>query len=253
MTNFPKKIAILGATSTIAEATSRKLAERGCRLAIIGRNCIRLEQLKSDLDVHGAEKVSVHVVDLVTCDRHEEILREASDALDGLDGVFLYYGELGDQSTAESDLEEIARLINVNFTSAAQWMSAGANLLKASKNCKPTLLAITSVAADRGRRSNYIYGSAKAGLAVFMQGLSHRLAANGELRAVQMKLGFVRSAMTKHMDMTGPLWADPHDVAKATLRAVESGGPIVYAPWFWRVIMMAVRATPSIVFNKVNL
>ena len=115
------------------------------------------------------------------------------------------------------------------------------------------LLAIGSVAGDRGRQSNYVYGSAKAGLSVLVEGLAHRLAPSGA-RAVVIKLGFVDTPMTAHINKSGPLWAKPDEIASALKRVIERhSAPVVYIPWFWRPIMAVVRNVPSAIFHKTKL
>lgn len=248
-----RRIAILGALSGVAEATARRLAADGASVALVGRRSEELAALADDLKVRGAAKVSTHIVDLVDEMDKPARLAEIQDALGGLDAILLFYGVLGDQAKADTDPGEAHRIISINFTSAAEWITIGATALRSSEASRPVLVAVSSVAGDRGRRSNYVYGAAKGGLSIFMQGLAHRLAAQGRVRAVVVKLGFVKTAMTAHLDPSGPLWAEPDDAAAAIIRAMQTGGPIAYAPWFWRWIMLAIRVTPAPIFNKVNL
>lgn len=249
----PRKTVILGACSRIAEETARLIAAEGGALALAGRDAGKLAEIAADLKARGAVGVSTHALDLDREADKPAALAAMSRAIGGADSVLVFYGALGDQKQADADPLEVARLVSVNFTSAAMWMTAAAALLKATAGGRGVLLAVSSVAGDRGRRSNYAYGAAKAGLSVFMQGLAHRFAREGGVRVVTMKLGFVRTAMTRHMKTTGPLWAEPGAVARAVRTAMEQGGPIVYAPWFWRYVMLAIRATPAPIFNKVNI
>ncbi len=254
MTVVPqRRIAILGALSGVAEATARRLAADGASVALVGRRPEELAALANDLKVRGAAKASTHIVDLVDETNKSSRLAEIQEALGGLDAILLFYGVLGDQMKAETDPDETGRIISVNFTSAAEWMTAGALALQSSEASRPVLVAVSSVAGDRGRRSNYAYGAAKGGLSIFMQGLAHRLAAQSRVRAVVIKLGFVKTAMTAHLNTSGPLWAEPEVAAESIIRAMQKGGPISYAPWFWRWIMLAIRLTPTPIFNKVNL
>lgn len=248
-----QRVVILGALSAIAEETARLLAERKCALALAGRDAGRLEALASDLRLRGAPAVSTHAVDLAADGDREAQLAAMGQSLGGLDAVLLFYGMLGDQDRANESAAELRRILDVNFTSAVEWMAAAATLLKQSTAPRPVLVALSSVAGDRGRRTNYAYGAAKGGLSIFMQGLAHRLAAEGDARAVTMKLGFVKSPMTAHLDPKGPLWAEPEAVAKAVVKAMDRGGPVVYAPWFWRWILLAIRITPAAIFNKIAL
>lgn len=253
MKSICRKIAILGATSGIAEATARLLAEDGCQIALFGRNSERLKAIADDLTLRGAETVSLHTVDLMESDSKSAKLEKASQALGGLDGVLLFYGYLGDQTLANESEAEVRKIIDVNFTSAAEWLTVSAEKLRESDAAKPVILGVSSVAADRGRRSNYAYGAAKGGLSLFLQGMAHRMAAESNIRVVSMKLGFVKTPMTAHLDRSGPLWAEPDAIAKSIIKAMNKGGPLQYAPWFWRWIMLAIRTTPAFIFNKVNL
>lgn len=248
------RILILGALSGVAEATARQLAGHGGRLALVGRRAGRLESLSDDLRVRGAAEVRCFDIDLVAETHKSQRLSDIAAEMGGIDAVLVFYGALGDQTKADGDIDEVARLIDVNFTSAAQWITAVIPFLDASSVAHPTVLAVSSVAGDRGRRSNYAYGAAKGGLSVFTQGLAHRFAKDGRLRAVTIKMGFVKTAMTAHLDSDGPLWIEPDDAADAIVAALKKKkGSIFYVPWFWRFIMLAVRSTPSFIFNKVNL
>jgi decaprenylphospho-beta-D-erythro-pentofuranosid-2-ulose 2-reductase len=248
-----RKIIILGALSAIGEATCRRLAKEGASLALFGRDAGRLKAVADDLKVRGAGGVHIFARDLAEAGDADAALAAASAAMGGADAVLLFYGVLGEQAKAETDPAHAAQLLQVNFTSAALWMLAGQRLLeKSHAPGRTTLLAVSSVAGDRGRRSNFIYGAAKGGLSILMQGLAHKSAGKG-VRAVAVKLGFVDTPMTAGVAKGGPLWATADQAAAAIVRAMEKGGPIVYAPWFWRWIMLAVRATPAAIFNKVNL
>ena len=166
------------------------------------------------------------------------------------DEVLLAYGVLGEQAAAQDSAEETRRILDVNFTSAALWLGLAAKHLAGGP--PRTLIVIGSVAGDRGRQSNYVYGAAKAGLDAFAEGLAHRLHGTN-LKVVTVKPGFVDTPMTAHLDRSGPLWAKPEAIAAAIERAVGRGQRIVYAPWFWRPIMAAVRAAPRPLFYKTKL
>jgi len=157
---------------------------------------------------------------------------------------------LGRQEEAEHDPAELQRIIDVNFTSAAIWLQTAAGHL--GRDTPRHLIAIGSVAGDRGRQSNYVYGSAKAGLDVFTDGLAHRL--NGtNLHVLTVKPGFVDTPMTAHIDQSGPLWAKPERIAADIERAVRRRRRVLYTPWFWSPIMAAVRATPRFIFYRTKL
>ncbi|WP_339744297.1 SDR family NAD(P)-dependent oxidoreductase [uncultured Maricaulis sp.] len=249
-----KHFVILGAGSASAIATARRLATDGHALTLLARRADVLAESAADLKVRGARQVHVIATDLADNVDQKAILLDAQAACGVIDGVLVFYGVLGDQARAEIDLSHAREIIDVNFTSAALWVLAAAEHLETHPKPDQVLLTISSVAGDRGRRSNYVYGAAKGGLSVLVQGLAHKWAnKTGAPRAVNMKLGFVDTPMTADIEKGGPLWAQPDDIAQAVCRAIQSGGPVQYAPWFWRWIMLAIRATPAFIFNKVNL
>ena len=152
---------------------------------------------------------------------------------------------------AESDAAEVRRIIAVNFASAAEWCLAAASLLERQNS--GVLVAVSSVAGDRGRQSNYVYGAAKAGLTTLVQGIAHRLART-KARAIVVKLGFVDTPMTAHIQKGGPLWARPEDVARRIKAVADKGrSPVVYVPSFWRGIMLVVRNVPAFIFHRTRL
>lgn len=249
-----RRVIVLGALSAMAEATCRILAEEGAHVSLFARDAARLERVAQDLRLRGAAGAHVFVRDLTRTDTAQADLAAATGAMSGVDAILIFYGILGDQKRAETDLEEARRIIVVNFDSAALWALAGADLLEQRGEPKSVLLGVSSVAADRGRRSNYVYGAAKAGFSVLLQGIAHRFAAKpGGLRAVSLKAGFVDTPMTTGLVRKGPLLASPQQIARSIRRAMDRGGAITYAPWIWRWIMLAIRVTPEPIFNRVNL
>lgn len=248
-----RRVIVLGALSAIAEATCRRLAAKGAALALFARDSSKLATLATDLRLRGAARVECFTMDLAGADDPRPALAEAAERLGGADDVLLFYGALGDQARAEQDHAEAMRLLQINFMSAAAWLLAGAELLEARARPGGVLLAASSVAGDRGRRSNYVYGAAKGGLSVLMQGLAHRFGREGRLKAIAMKFGFVDTPMTAGIKKGGPLWAKPDQIAAAIEAAMARRAPLVYAPGFWRLIMLAIRVTPQPIFNRVNL
>jgi decaprenylphospho-beta-D-erythro-pentofuranosid-2-ulose 2-reductase len=246
--NHPLSILILGAASGIAQATARLYATEGAVIGLAGRGSARLTAIAGDLKVRGASKVSTSEVDFTTAEP-AATLGAMAETLGGLDHVILAYGLLGNQADAEHDLAQMGEIIDVNFRSAAAWALAAADLLE--RQGHGALVVLGSVAGDRGRRSNYIYGAAKAGLAILVQGIDHRFRGAGP-RAVIVKVGPTDTAMTAGMTKGGPLWATPDAVAAVVRKAAGGGRPVVYAPARWRWIMAIVRAIPAAVFNKMN-
>ncbi len=249
-----RRVIVLGALSAMAEATCRLLAEEGAQISLFGRNASRLETMARDLRARGAAGTYSFACDL--CDTHDahSALSAAASAMGGVDAILIFYGALGDQKRAETDLDEARTILLVNFTSAADWALAGARLLERAGGANAVLLGVTSVAGDRGRRSNYVYGAAKGGLSILLQGIGHRFAAKKDgPRAVVVKAGLVDTPMTTGLKKGGPLWASPAQIARDTLRAMDGGSAIVYAPWIWRWIMLGIRLLPTRVFNRIDI
>lgn len=241
-------VLILGAVSGIAQATARLYAAEGATIGLAGRNADRLKAIADDLTARGAAKIEIFEVDFTTA-AAAETLADMADKLGGIDHVILAYGLLGDQARAEHDLDAAQEIIDVNFRSAAGWALATADMLE--KRGTGSLVVLGSVAGDRGRRSNYVYGAAKAGLAALVEGVDHRFAGRGP-RAVIIKPGPTDTAMTAGMKKGGPLWATPETVAAIVRKAADRGGPVVYAPARWWLIMTIIRNIPAAVFNKMN-
>ena len=249
MTDASKRVVILGATSGIAEAAARIWAARGARFALVARNPEKLSAVAADLKARGAALTETIVADCADVDV-PATLKRIVEALGGIDIVLLAYALPGDQQACERAPEATAEVLRTNFTSAAAWCLAAASILEAQGS--GALVVIGSVAGDRGRASNYVYGASKAGLGALVEGIAHRLARSGA-RAVLIKPGFVDTPMTAAIANKGLLWAKPEAVASTIVAAAERGGPVVYAPAFWRAIMFVVRNVPSAIFHKTRL
>jgi decaprenylphospho-beta-D-erythro-pentofuranosid-2-ulose 2-reductase len=249
MTDQARRIVILGATSAIAEATARIWAAESARFILVSRDTGRLENIAGDLKARGAADAIAWPLDCASADAATELDKMVA-ALGGLDVLLLAYGALGDQAEMERTPDAVAQLIQTNFTSAVAWCLATAAALE--KQRAGSLLVIGSVAGDRGRRSNFIYGATKGGLARLVEGIAHKLAPLGA-RAVLIKPGFVDTPMTAGFTKKGLLWAKPEQVAPVIAAAAQSGGPIVYAPPFWRLVMLVIRHLPIFVFNRLNI
>lgn len=246
-----RKIIILGALSAIAEAAARKWANQGAHLLLAGRDRERLEGVAADLRIRGGI-ADIYEGDLASINA-EKTFAEMVGQLGGVDVVLLAYGTLGDQRLAETNPEEASRILTTDFTSAAAWCLAAAMVLEAQR--RGVLIAIGSVAGDRGRLSNYVYGAAKGGLGILVQGIAHRLASTGA-SAVLIKCGFVDTSMTAAIANKGLLWTKPERIADIIVNASipsKRSLPVVYAPSFWRWIMYVVRFMPSFVFHRTKL
>ena len=224
-----QRILILGATSAIAEAVARRYAAAGARFFLVARSAERLDAVASDLRARGAETVDQAVADLGPVAGHAALLDRAWIALGGVDIALLAYGVLPDQELCERSWPVAADALQVDFISPGALLHELANRLEPAG--AGVICVIASVAGDRGRQSNYVYAAAKAGLAVFAQGLRHRLASRG-VAVVVVKPGLVDTPMTAHL-AKGPLYAGPARIARALERGITRRSAVVYVPWWW--------------------
>lgn len=244
-----RRILIVGATSAIAEATAREFAAKGDALFLVGRSSSRLQAIADDLKVRGASLVGNHAVDLRDLSQLSSVIERAAHTLGGLDMALIAHGTLSDQKACEGSVDVMLDEFNTNALSFMALCTHLANHFEAQG--KGTLAVISSVAGDRGRQSNYVYGSAKATVTAFTSGLRQRLYRKG-VRVVTIKPGFVSTPMTAAMKK-GFLWASPASVGRAIARAMISGTPVLYVPWFWRWIMVIIKLIPEPVFRRLQL
>jgi short-subunit dehydrogenase len=243
------KVLIVGATSAIAHETARLFAKEGARLLLAGRNAAKLETVAADLRVRGAKQVETMVLDANQLDRHQELFDRAVESLDGLDTVLIAHGTLTDQDKAEQSVEETLSEINTNFLSAVSLSTIAANYFEKQK--RGCLAVISSVAGDRGRQSNYVYGAAKGGLNAFLSGLRNRLFKSG-VTVLTIQPGFVATPMTAHLKQ-GLLFASAEKVGADIYRAIQKKRDVLYTPFFWRYIMLIIKNVPEPVFKRLKL
>jgi short-subunit dehydrogenase len=244
-----KRILIIGATSAIAQAAARLWAARGDRLFLLGRDEARLQAIAADLKVRGAAMAAYARLDADDFDQHAGALDAAGAALGPIDIVLLAYGTLGDQRRCERDVRGALAQFDTNATSVLSLMSHLANRFEAQGH--GTIAVISSVAGERGRQSNYVYGAAKSAVSTFAQGLRNRLHHAG-VQVLTIKPGFVDTPMTAAFEK-GPLWASPETVAACIDRAIARRRDVVYAPWFWAGIMAVIRMIPERLFKTLRL
>ncbi len=248
----PKRILVLGATSGIAEASIRLWATRGESLFLVARNADRLAAVAADARTRGATLIETAVADLDNTGMHPELLAHAINALGGLDVAYLALGVLGDQTRAERQFADAAQILHTNFMAPASLLTWLANYC--AQRHAGTLAVLSSVAGDRGRKSNYVYGSSKAGLTAFVDGLRNRIDREG-VRVLTIKPGPVKTSMTEGMKGQAK-FADVNKVAATIVKAIDRGrkGPdILYVPGIWRILMTAVRAIPEWKFKSMDL
>ncbi len=244
-----KKILIIGATSAIAEATARLHAEDGDRLALIARNESHLEAVAQDLRQRGAESVSSFVMDANDFARHEEVLAAADESLGGIDFALIAHGTLPDQELCERSAQSMRDEFSTNCTSTLSLVTVLANMLE--PRGAGSIGVITSVAGDRGRASNYVYGAAKGAVGLFLGGLRNRLHGSG-VHVLTIKPGFVDTPMTADFSK-GPLWATPSVIAKGIRSAQKRRRDVVHLPGFWLMIMLLIRLIPERIFKRLSI
>ncbi|MDP9194257.1 MAG: SDR family oxidoreductase [Acidobacteriota bacterium] len=231
-------IVIIGATSAIAQEVAKLYASAGAMLFLVGRNESKLLAVASDLRVRGASDVDTFVADLADRSRDAEIVAAAGA---NPDVVLIAHGSLPDQRAIDSDPNAQVAAFEINATSVIALAAQFANVLE--RNRRGTLAVIGSVAGDRGRRSNYVYGAAKAALHAYCDGLRGRLAEVG-VPVVLIKPGWVDTPMTSAIKKN-PLFASAASVSRGIQRAIEGGRATVYVPWYWRWISLIVQMLPA--------
>jgi len=244
-----RKVLMMGATSAIAQATAKLFAAEGDQLFLVARNEDKLKILAEDLKTRGSKKIELEVVDANKFDRHADLIKKATDSMGGLDTVLIAYGTLPNQEACEKDYAQMEKEIRTNLLSILSLLTIIANQFEEQK--KGSIAVISSVAGDRGRQSNYVYGAAKGALSLFLQGLRNRLQPAG-VSVVTIKPGFVDTPMTAHMKK-GLLFVGPEVIAKGIYQAIEKKKDVVYLPWFWVIIMAVIKAIPEFIFKKLKL
>ena len=243
-----RKVLIVGATSAIAEAVARLLAAQGDYLYLVGRRNEALEAIATDLRVRGAVRVQTETLDINTTERHEALLEHAAAALDGLDTVLVAHGTLSAQAACQQSVALTFQELHTNVLSVIALLTLVSNSFENQRT--GTIVVISSVAGDRGRQSNYVYGTAKAAISTFLSGLRQRLYKTG-VRVLTIKPGFVDTPMTRSF-AKNVLWAKPEQVAHDIIRAIDRGQDVIYTPKFWRLIMWVIQSIPERVFKSLS-
>ncbi|MEO0466513.1 MAG: SDR family NAD(P)-dependent oxidoreductase [Pseudomonadota bacterium] len=248
-----KTILILGATSAVAKAYARlRAAEGDCRIILAGRRAEALEDIAADLKARGASEALICSGEIGDPESVEKLWDQISTS-HGVPGeALLAYGVLGDQTEQQASAEALVSLLNVNLVSAALWAE---KLMAAFETAGTGRLAIIgSVAGDRGRQSNYLYGATKGALERIAEGMAHRAAKHSDISVTLAKPGFIDTPMTDHIEgKGGPLWATPEQIAASTAKAVDKKRSRIYSPWFWRFVMLIIRALPVPMIHRTKL
>jgi hypothetical protein len=243
-----KTMLLLGGTSDIGRATAHRYAEAGWAVILAARNLNEARRNADDIATRSGGQVAVVPFDVLRTDDFPAFI----DSLPALpDTVVSVIGEMGEQPRAETDPSHAAMVMRSNYEGPALLLGMFATRFAARGS--GTLVGVSSVAGDRGRASNYVYGSAKAGFTAFLSGLRNRMARTG-VRVVTVKPGFVRTRMTAGMKLPPLLTAEPAEVGAAIFKAAEDGrGEVIYVRWMWRFVMMIIRLIPERIFKRLSL
>lgn len=242
-------VLVIGATSAIAERYARIEAARGSMLFLVGRNAVRLQAIADDLGVRSGSRVFLHALDVNDIAAHEAMIAAAWTQMQRIDIVLIAHGTLPDQQACQEDIALAIHEFSTNATATIALMAALARRLE--RQGSGSLAVISSVAGDRGRASNYVYGSAKAAVTAFASGLRQRLRGHG-VNVLTIKPGFVDTPMTRDF-RKGVLWARPEQVAKGIVRAIDTRRAVVYLPGFWWAIMRVITHIPEPLFRRLKL
>jgi short-subunit dehydrogenase len=245
-----KNMIVFGATSAIAEATIRLYAAEGWNLFLVARNEAKLSSLAADLTIRYPH-IAVHhqVSDLLDTSAHLSLLEKIYQTFPRIDVALIAYGVLPDQSQCEKSYAHTMQALQVNLLSVISLLTLIANYMQIAK--QGSLVVISSVAGDRGRQSNYVYGTAKGGLTIFLQGLRNRLA-RSNVHVLTIKPGIINTPMTKHLKK-GLLHAKTSSIAPRIKRAIDKKVNEIYVPGYWRYIMMVIKGIPESVFKRMSL
>ncbi len=243
------RLLIVGATSAIAHETAKCFARDGAEFFLVARSAEKLEDIGKDLKVRGARRIEKYLLDVNDLDRHQAMIETAIATLQGLDMVLIAHGTLGDQQKCQRSVEETLREFTTNCTSVISLLTILAAYFEQHR--RGCIAVISSVAGDRGRQSNYVYGAAKGAVTIFLQGLRNRLYKSG-VAVVTVKPGTVDTPMTAGMKK-GLLFASARTIGEGTYKAMQSRKEVVYLPLYWRPIMFIVKSIPEPIFKKLSL
>lgn len=244
-----ENLVVYGATSAIVQAVTRHFGAEKCQIVLVARNPARLATVSQDLETWGAARIHCIEADLADCSCHNAIWKEALETLGTIHRVLVGFGSLSDQNICEKDYLTAELELRTNFLSYISILTPIANYFE--NTGAGQVAVISSVAGDRGRSSNYIYGCAKAGLTAYLSGLRQRLA-KSNVHVLCIKPGFVDTPMTAAIDKN-PLFASPEKVGKQIYRAMKGRKDIIYTPQIWRFIMLIIKLIPERIFKRIAL
>jgi len=245
-----KKILIIGATSAMARAYARIWADKKATFFLVARDPIKLKQTADDLLTRGASAVHTAILDATDITSHKAVIDDCFNKLTAVEVALIAHGTLPDQAICQTSVDTALAEFANNGTSTIALLTELANRFE--QQHFGTIAVITSVAGDRGRPSNYLYGSAKAAVTTFCEGLRARLYKSG-VHLVDIKPGFVDTPMTQGLNLPKALLATPETIATYIDKAISKKKDVVYAPWFWFWILLIIRSVPQFIFKKAKL
>ena len=242
-----QSVLILGASSDVAKELAYQYAEKGYNLLLAARDRRQMEDLCKDISIRFQVKCEPYELDVTDRGSHEEFI----NALPSLPKITVcLVGYLGDHDKAKTNAQEASKILDTNYNGVVSVLDPIATKYESAK--EGVIAVFSSVAGDRGRQSNYYYGSAKAALSAYLSGLRNRLASSG-VHVVTIKPGFIKTRMTEELDLPGLLTAMPAEVASATIKSIARKKNVVYTKWFWRYIMLIIKSIPEPIFKKLKL
>ena len=243
-----QNILIYGATSAIAQAVARRYAREGVRIALMGRNTERMTEIAIDLEFRGAIEAFARQSDAIDYKNHKGQIEDVFSRLGRVDVALICHGDLPDQESCENNYDEFLNAVNVNFLSTVSLLTQLSPRMSAQGS--GTIAVVSSVAGDRGRPSNFVYGSAKAGLSAYVSGLRAKLNDTG-VNVITIKPGLVHTPMTAHLEKSA-IWSTPEKVAKDITHGIERRKSVVYTPWLWWPVMTIIKSLPEFIFRKMT-
>jgi short-subunit dehydrogenase len=240
-------VLILGATSDLAQAIAKRFAAEGYSLFLAARNMELLEPVAGDLRVRSSADIQTLEFDALDFSSHRAFYESLPNKPDVVVCVF---GYMGDQLLARTDFDEVRKTIDVNYTGAVSILNVVADDFESRG--QGAIIGISSVAGDRGRQSNYMYGSAKAGFTAYLSGLRNRLEKAG-VHVMTVKPGFCRTKMTESLELPAALTAEPEQVASAIFNGLKDKRNVIYTRWMWRWIMLVIKCIPEFIFKKLGM
>jgi decaprenylphospho-beta-D-erythro-pentofuranosid-2-ulose 2-reductase len=240
-------VLIVGAKSDIAKEVARVYAKNGYNLFLAARNANELEEVATDIRVRSSVEVQLVEFDVTDFESHARVYESLPKRPLG---VIMVSGYMNEQHKVQKDWSETLNTINVNYTGAVSLLNIVANDFEKEK--RGFIVGVSSVAGDRGRKANYIYGSAKAAFSTYLSGLRNRLY-ESNVHVLTVKPGFVATKMTENLDLPEKLTAQPSEVAQDIFQAQQKGKNILYTKWIWQYVMLIIKHIPEFMFKKMSI